>query len=107
MSRHESTAWWGKDNEKPAFQRVSSLKLAEKRPFVGDVSAVGLEPTTNGLKGCYPVFAFNNQCPALLDESLGGVKTKDIGVILRPESTLLQQCPCGFERTLVALSLAP
>jgi len=43
------------------------------------------------LKGRHWVFAPSNQCPALLDESLGGGKTKDIGVILHPESTLLQQ----------------
>lgn len=35
MSRHQSTAWWGVDNEKPAFRRVSSLKMANIRLFVG------------------------------------------------------------------------
>ena len=41
---------WGVNNKKPAFQRVGSLKTAKKQSFVGEVSAGGLEPSTNGFR---------------------------------------------------------
>jgi hypothetical protein len=44
------------------------------------VSAAGLEPATNGLKGCYPIRAFYDQEPALFHESFGHSSNEALGI---------------------------
>ena len=58
MSRHQSTAWWGESNKKPAFQRVSSLKIAILRPFVGMSERERTRTSNQWLKRLHPSFYF-------------------------------------------------
>ena len=68
--------------------------------YIFSVSAAGLEPATNGLKGQRPNFAFYDQEPALFHESTGHFKNEALGIILTALSTLFVQWTEEFPKLL-------